>query len=220
MKFKEIFTRYTFFILGIWLLSLGSALSVKANLGISTISTLPFVLSLTEKLTIGQFTIVFHFVMVLLQIILLRKRFKPIHLIQLPVAFLFGYLVDFSIYITSWLTPAVYHYRFILMLISCVLAAVGVSMELAADVIVLPPEGATNAIADVTKIEFGKIKIGFDAAVVALSCIFSIYFFDTIHGVREGTLVAVFLVGGIARKMLPFMQKLIEKILTPVPEYS
>lgn len=79
------FKRYFFLFLGLLIMSFGVAFSVKASLGTSPISSVPYVVSLISPLTVGIATIVMHIIFILIQIVLLRKDFKVVQLIQIPV---------------------------------------------------------------------------------------------------------------------------------------
>ena len=84
------------------------ALITKANLGTSPISSIPFTLSLSFTPTIGQFTIFFSLLLILIQIVLERKKYQPIQLLQIPVSVAFGYFIDFSMdYIFFWVNPQI-----------------------------------------------------------------------------------------------------------------
>ena len=71
---------------------LGVACSIKGALGTSPISSLPYAMSGFLPLTVGTCTIIMHVGFILLQILILRRQYDPMQLIQLPVALLFGYL--------------------------------------------------------------------------------------------------------------------------------
>lgn len=86
---------YIVFIIGLFINSLGVAIITKAVLGTSPISAIPYVLSLNFNFTLGNFTIIFSFILILLQLILLRKKFKLEYLLQIPVSIAFGYFIDF-----------------------------------------------------------------------------------------------------------------------------
>ena len=51
----------------------GVSLVTKASLGTSPISSIPYVLSLNFPFTLGNFTIVFSILLIVLQILILRK---------------------------------------------------------------------------------------------------------------------------------------------------
>ena len=93
----NIFKRYLLFLTGLAIMAFGVAFSIKADLGTSPISSVPYVVSLFTPFTVGTATIVMHCVFIFLQILILRKKYHPIQLMQLPVAFFFGYLTDFGV---------------------------------------------------------------------------------------------------------------------------
>ncbi len=90
--------RYLLLCAGLAIMAFGVAFSIKASLGTSPISSVPYVVSLFAPLTVGTATIVMHCVFILLQILILRRQYHPIQLMQLPVAVLFGYLTDFGVW--------------------------------------------------------------------------------------------------------------------------
>ena len=93
-----VFKRYLLLCAGLAIMAFGVAFSIKASLGTSPISSVPYVVSLFAPLTVGTATIVMHCVFILLQILILRRQYHPIQLMQLPVAVLFGYLTDFGVW--------------------------------------------------------------------------------------------------------------------------
>ena len=90
--------RYLLLCAGPAIMAFGVAFSIKASLGTSPISSVPYVVSLVAPWTVGAATIVMHCVFILLQILILRRQYHPIQLMQLPVAVLFGYLTDFGVW--------------------------------------------------------------------------------------------------------------------------
>ena len=87
---KDLLKRYLIFLAGLFVNSLGVALITKANLGTSPISSIPYVLSLNFALSLGNFTIIFSILLIVLQIVILGKNFKPESLLQIPVSIAFG----------------------------------------------------------------------------------------------------------------------------------
>jgi len=96
-------------IASLYLMTLGVALCIKSNLGSSVISSLPLSFSLAgttglvPSLTVGGYTIVMNFVLVFLQILVLRSKFNPLQLFQLLIGFVFGWLIDVNMIVTSGL---------------------------------------------------------------------------------------------------------------------
>ncbi len=197
-----ILKRYLLLLVGLSIMAFGVAFSIKASLGTSPISSVPYVTSLFTPLTVGTATITMHCVFILLQILILRKNYHPVQLMQLPVAFFFGYLTDFGVWAVQGITCNTYWQQWIVCLIGILLVAVGVSFEVKAGVVVLAGEGVVLAICKVLpKVKFGYMKVGFDVTLVVIACILSIVFTGRLQGVREGTVAAALLVGLIAKQL-------------------
>ena len=194
--------RYLLLLAGLSIMAFGVAFSIKASLGTSPISSVPYVLSLFAPLTVGTATIVMHCVFILLQILILRRNYHPIQLMQLPVAVFFGYLTDFGVWAVRGIHCSTYWQQWIVCLIGILLVAAGVSLEVKAGVVVLAGEGVVLAICKVLpKIKFGYMKVGFDVTLVVIACILSFTFTGHLQGVREGTVAAALLVGLIAKQI-------------------
>lgn len=197
-----ILKRYLLLLIGLAIMAFGVAFSIKASLGTSPISSVPYVVSLFTPLTVGTATITMHCVFILLQILILRKDYHPIQLMQLPVAFFFGYLTDFGVWAVQGITCNTYWQQWIVCIIGILLVDVGVSFEVKAGVVVLAGEGVVLAICRVLpKVKFGYMKVGFDVTLVVIACILSIVFTGRLQGVREGTVAAALLVGLIAKQL-------------------
>ena len=196
-----ILKRYLLLLVGLSIMAFGVAFSIKASLGTSPISSVPYVLSLFTPLTVGTATIIMHCFFILMQILILRKNYHFIQLMQLPIAFFFGYLTDFGVWAVRGISYHVYWQQWILCLIGILLVAVGVSLEVKAGVVVLAGEGVVLAICQVLPVKFGYMKVGFDVTLVAIACVLSLVFTDQLQGVREGTVAAAIMVGLIAKQL-------------------
>ena len=202
-----IIRRYLLLLAGLAIMAFGVAFSIKASLGTSPISSVPYVVSLFAPLTVGTATIIMHCVFILLQILILRKKYHPIQLMQLPVAFFFGYLTDFGVWAVQGITCNHYLQQWLVCLIGIFLVAVGVSLEVKAGVVVLAGEGVVLAICKILPVKFGYMKVGFDVTLVAIACVLSFVFTGRLQGVREGTVAAALLVGLIAKQLGKMLSK-------------
>ena len=183
-------------------MAFGVAISVKANLGISPISCTPYVLSLKYPLTLGTLTIIFNAVLILMQVLLLRKKYKLFQLIQLPVIFVLGFFIDIAMSLVSGIAVSNYLLRLLLCILSCVLVGIGVFIEVRAKVTYLPGEGLALAISETFNIEFGKVKIWIDCSMVVLGIICSFILMQSLQGIREGTIIAALSIGYIAKTFI------------------
>ena len=78
---KNLKVRISVYIFGLFIMAIGAALSVRSNLGVSPVSSIPYTMTCAWGIEMGKATILFHIVLVLLQIVLLRREFQPIQLL-------------------------------------------------------------------------------------------------------------------------------------------
>ena len=124
MKQKHMHIRIPMYFIGLFIMTTGVALSVKSNLGVSPVSSIPYTITCVWGIEMGKATILFHIVLVILQILLLRKNFKAKSLLQVVVGVIFGYFTTFCNYIASFLpTPDNYPVRIAMLLVSNILVA-------------------------------------------------------------------------------------------------
>lgn len=200
MNKRVIFIKYLIFVSGLFLSALGIAFSKQGDLGMSTVSSAPYVMSLKfTSITFGTWSAIFNILFVIGQIVLLRSSFKPVQLLQIPFSFLFGLFTDFGVWLVSALPTPNYAVRAILVLIGIAVLSLGISLAVVADVMYNSGEGLVKAISDVSGKKFGNIKIAFDLSMVLIAVILSLVFFKEIRGVREGTIVAALLTGCIVK---------------------
>ena len=180
-------------------MAFGVAFSIKADLGVTPISSVPYVYSFKLPLTMGELTILYNIFMIILQIVILRKNFHLIQLLQLPAAIVFGYFIDFALYVVRDINPGSYIWQLLFCLLGCVVLALGVFLEVSAKLIYLPGEGLSRAVADRVKKEFGKVKVVLDSSMVILGIVSSFILFHQLKGIREGTIISALLVGYIVK---------------------
>ncbi len=196
MRFKERLLRNFMLIVGISLMSIGIVLSIKGGLGTTSISCIPYVLSLYFPFTVGQITIIFNLLLVLFQMVLLRE-FKISLFYQMIICFIFGYIIDFFLWILTFLNPTTYIFQFLTSLMGCFILALGILIEVKSDITMLPGDGAVYTLYNILDYDFGKIKICFDSILVITGAVLSIILLRQLIGVREGTIMAAILVGPV-----------------------
>ena len=206
--------RLIMYFLGLFTMTIGVALSVKSNLGMSPVSSIPYTMTCIWGIEMGKATIIFHCFLVLLQMILLRRNFKPVNLLQVLVGIVFGYFTTFCNWGVSFLpTPENLVIRLLMMLISTVIIAFGIFMYLPPNIMPLAGEGAMKAVSDVTGIAFPKVKVGFDITMVVISLISCLIFIKGLGSVGIGTIIAAFLVGSILNVIENFLGNYRDKLL-------
>lgn len=201
MNRTALLKRIVFLCVGLTTMAFGVAFSIKAALGTSPISSVPYVTGAISGLTIGTITIIMNTLFVLIQIAILRRQYEWVQLLQLPAAVLFGMMIDLASYLIRDLNPTAYWQQWIVCLRGIFLVALGVSMEVTTRLITTAGEGIVLAICKVAPIKFGNMKMIFDLTLVAISITLSLLFLHHLDGVREGTVAAAVLVGQLARQI-------------------
>ena len=193
---KQIVKRCIALTAGLFIMSIGIAMSKLAELGTTPISCIPATLTYFTSLSIGVWTMIFNALLVFMQFIILRKDFQPFQLLQLIVAFLIGSFTDVSMGILS---PLMVVDSYPLQWMYCILAAVilgfGVMLEIRSNVIVAPGEGLVLALCRVTKVPFPRMKVANDVTMVVIAAVLSLAFAGGLYGVREGTIFSAVAIG-------------------------
>ncbi len=207
---KKLAKRYFLCILGLFIAGVGVAITKNGELGVSPITSVANVLSIRfDSLTLGNWLIVTNCVLILGQIILLRKKFKVYQFLQIPLSFLFGYFTDFGMWLMSFVEVNSYAMQIALVFIGTLVLGVGIAFSVIADVILNSGEAFVKAISDTFHKEFGNVKVCFDVSCVVLSIILSFVFFNfRLVGTREGTVITALLTGFVVK----FFSKKFRKI--------
>lgn len=188
--------RIIFYLGGLLFMTLGVAISVKSGLGVTPISSIPYTMTVVTGMDLGLATIIFSIIAALLQIPILRSQYKLVDLLQIPASVLFGFFLTSGGKLMNFFPdPTNFTFRFIIMLLSTAIVAIGVFFYVSARFVLLPPEGFLIAVSKVTKIKFSTLKVIGDVTMVAISlftCLITIHAFGSIG---MGTIVAAILVG-------------------------
>lgn len=200
--------QHVLLLVSLYIMTFGVAVCVRSMLGSSVISTLPYVFETAgarglgvPALTIGQYTYIMNAILVLGQIVVLRRRFEAVQLFQLLVGFVFGSLIDINMLSTQWLMPEILATKIAAQVIGCTVLGLGIALEVRCGSVTMPGEGFPVAISAVTGIEFPKVKICVDTSLVTLAVIFCYVFFGAWQWyiVGIGTLFAMIYVGMVVR---------------------
>ena len=208
---KTYLPRYLWFLAGVLINSFGVALITRAALGTSPISSLPYVLSFRFPVMLGQFTFAMNLFFILGQVLLLRRDFQPIQLLQVAVNAVFSAFIDVSMGLLSWLEISSLPMAVLVLVLGCAVLAFGISVEVAPRVLMVPGEGIVQAIAAVTGWRFGNVKVGFDAALVATALVLSLLFFHRLQGLGAGTILSALAVGrfvNLYNRRLPLISRI------------
>ena len=215
MSKKETIKRYILFILCLFFMGIGVALTKHGELGVSPISSVANVVSIKFTfLSFGTWFTISNCVLLLGQVLLLRKNFQPIQLLQIPLSFLFGYFTDFGLYLASFIPNDIYIVKLLLVISGIIILGFGITLGVIANVILNSGEAFVKALSDVIHKEFSNVKIAFDVSWVAFSIVLSLIFFGgELVGTREGTILSAVFTGVAVKLWLKLIKKPIERII-------
>lgn len=194
---------------------MGVAFTKSGELGVSPISSVPNVMSIKfENISMGNWLIIWNCILILGQIVILRKEFQIIQLLQVPLSFIFGYFTDFGMWCVSFIPVNIYYIRILMVISGIIILGFGIALSVIANVIMNSGEAFVKAISDKYNKNFGNIKICFDVINVLLAVILSLVFFNfTIVGTREGTVISALLTGVVVKFFTKTLEKPINSML-------
>lgn len=199
--------------ISMYFMTLGVALCVRSNLGSGVISAIPMAFSLAGEhglapgFTIGGYTNIMNVVLVIAQILVLRKRFEGVQLFQLVVGFFFGWMLDLNMYLTSYFSFNGHLWQIAEQFAGATILGTAVAAEVRCGSVTMPGEGIQVAISRVSGLPFPKVKIIVDTVLVVLAvlsgyCFFGCWLWNV---VGPGTLFAMFYVGFVVRLVSPHL---------------
>ena len=214
VKNENIFKRIVTYLIGILIIALGINVSKMAGLGISPVSSIPRVLEVVWGFTLGTMVIVVYCFLVLLQFIVLRKDFKPVSILGVPVAIVFGWMIDLvgidpnavGHLLAGFPRPGTYIMKLVYLIASIIIIGIGVYIYLKPNLIPMPAEGLAAAISQKTGKAFGDCKTMVDVGLIAVALIIQLIFLGGFSSfvndpvvVREGTIAAAVCVGQVVK---------------------
>lgn len=186
------------YLLGLLLMTIGISISIKSNFGVSPVSSIPYTITMVFGLEMGKATILFHVMLVMLQLVLLRREFELLQLWQVVVGVVFGYFTTFSNWMMSFLpTPHTMPVRLLLIIVSMCFIAWGIFLYVPTNLVPLAGEGIIKVVSDLLHVSFPHAKMSFDAGMVVFSLIACLSVLHELGSVGLGTVVAAFGVGAI-----------------------
>ena len=174
--------------------SFGVVLMLHSGAGISAISSVPFAFSeVFTRISLGTWTYLFQGVLVL-SLMIMRKRFVPSYLFSFVVGFVFGKLLDVH---ELWINilPNNITMRIVYFILSYIILCFGIAISNRCLLPITPTDLFPRELADITKVSYSKIKIGFDVSCLAVTAGLTFFFLGHLDGLGIGTIVAAFTMG-------------------------
>lgn len=192
---KTILRRYCLLFISIFIVGTGITLITNAGLGATAVTSLPYVISQLWSVSFGFMTGLFNVLWVILQMVIQRKKFPKIQILQFLVAFVLGFSVDLSNILLGFIQPENYFSQILMLIIGSLILAFGVFLQLEAKAVYNPAEGIVAVISKNTSYPFGTIKTLFDSTLVILSILLGFIVTGRMVGIREGTIISALIIG-------------------------
>lgn len=174
--------------------SFGVVMMLYSGAGISAISSVPFAFSeVLPVLSLGTWTYIFQGLLVL-SLMIMRKRFVPSYLFSFVVGFVFGKLLDVH---ELWinLLPDNIPMRIVYFILSYIILCFGIAISNRCLLPITPTDLFPRELADITKVSYSKIKIGFDVSCLAVTAGLTFFCLGHLDGLGIGTILAAFTMG-------------------------
>ena len=176
--------------------SLGVVLMLYSGSGISAISSVPYAFSLVfPKISLGTWTYIFQGLLVL-SLMIMRKKFVAPYLFSFLVGFAFSEMLDIHEMWINALQTAL-GYRVVYFVISYLLICFGIALSNRCGLPIIPTDLFPRELADITKIKYSKIKIGFDVTCLAITALMTCIILGHLDGLGIGTILAAFTMGKV-----------------------
>lgn len=218
VSLKELIKRYFLFFISVVFQGIAIALITFANIGTTPISSANYVLSLHSAFTLGETTLIFNILLMILQVMFISIGKDPLKkhavnlLMQIPVCLIFSGMIDLAMNLLRVSLPEEISYilSWILVVSGTVLLAFAVSMSVTSNVAMVPGEYFIKIFHPLVNRTFSFVKTFFDIFLVSSAVILSLFLtgFTQIEAVREGTLFAALCTGPIVHFFIPLTAKL------------
>ena len=186
--------------------SLGVVLMLYSGSGISAISSVPYAFSdVFNKISLGTWTYIFQGLLVL-SLMIMRKKFVAPYLFSFVVGFAFSEMLDVH---ELWLNilPTGLPERAVYFIVSYLILSFGIALSNRCGLPIIPTDLFPRELADITKVKYSKIKMGFDVTCLAVTALMTGIFLGHLDGLGIGTIMAAFTMGKAVGMMGNWMDR-------------
>ena len=186
--------RIGIYFLGLVILCLGVVLNTKTNLGVAAINGIPYVLANTTSISLGTAVLMMYCLFIAVQW-LVKKRIDLLTLLQLPIYYLFGRMVDvINLYVLQFEAGSFIE-GIVMLAAAIILVALGTTLVVSMNLVPNAPDGLVQTIAGRWNQSFGKVKLIFDGCCLCIAAIISWLMLGNIIGLGFGTVCSMALTG-------------------------
>ncbi|OIS90420.1 YczE/YyaS/YitT family protein [Brucella cytisi] len=192
--------RWVTYIVGIYILTFGVSLAIRAGIGISPLSSLTRTMTLVyPPLSQGTYNFITELVMLAATYFVLPKDFGLKSFASLLPALALAVFLDLNLVITEFVKLDLYYAKLALLVFADAALAFGLFLMIRANLVLMPMDMFVNTLCKRTGWKWGNIKTFYDCALLVLSAAIGLAFLADIPFIREGTIINALLVGQYIR---------------------
>ncbi|MFJ2740541.1 YitT family protein [Streptomyces sp. NPDC087440] len=192
--------RWITYAAGIYLLTFGVSLAIRAGIGISPQSSLTRTMTLVfPGMSQGTFNFLLELLMLLLTYLAMPKAFKLRNFLSLIPALALASFLDLNLKLTQWIAPDAYAAKFALLVLADATLAFGLFLMIRANLVLMPVDMFVNTVFHRTGWKWGNLKTSFDCTLLLISAAVGLLCLGSPHFIREGTIINGILVGQYIR---------------------
>lgn len=216
---------------GIIFVALGVSICSKADLGVSMIAAPAFILheALAPHLPFFSVGVAEYLIqgLLLLLLCLVIRRFDWRYLLAFLVAVIYGYVLDFFLFLLGGIELTSIPLRFVMLIVGDMVTAFGVSCFFRTYMPLEVYELFVAKISEFFRLGINKVKWGFDLSLLAISILLALLLFDvrafdwstiaykSYHSIGLGTLITTL----INSPIIAMMSRLVHRFFDPAPRF-
>lgn len=184
------------YIIGIYVLTLGISIAIRAGIGISPQSSLTRTMTLIfPGVSQGTFNLILEVLMLGLTFLIMPKAFKARSFLSLIPALILATLLDVNLMLTGWIAVDPYPARVALLLVADATMALGLFLMIRANLVLMPIDMFVNTLHIKTGRKWGNLKTLFDCSLLVLSAAIGLVFLGAPQFIRGGTIINAIMIG-------------------------
>lgn len=198
------------YLLGIIIMPVAVAFTVRADLGMSMIASPTYIIS--EKvswLSYGQTEYIVQIFLLILMCVIIRKV-RIAYLMSVASAVVYGALLDLACWLVNFIPAGYLAVRIILFALGMVLTAVAVAFFFNTYLAPCAYDFFVRVVGKEKNLDMRKWKLAFDFSMLGIAVLLSLILFHKFVGVNFGTLIMAALNGNLIAFFSNQMQKRID----------
>ncbi len=204
MKEKQLTRRIIQYLIGLICMAIGLVMLKRTVWGVSPITAVPDAVANITPLTLGNATILLHFVCVILQIIV-QKRVTLKSVLTMIIGIPFGWLVDLFMWVWDPGTLLIWE-KCILLLVGIAVQGFGVALISGCDMMLPAPDEFNNVVSRIYHKKLSNVKMCADAIYVVIAIVINLISTHSLASVGISSIFSVLLTGrfvGLSFRLFP-----------------